>query len=136
MKLIVTKAVCKTVRYNWSRNTLKAIEGSWMDRYDDEVMMKGLYLFFVIFQALMLLIVYAFVYTSFEATRLAVAKYHLTFMAYLPVVLALVGYPVVLFKTRKVFQKKKMLRALVWVISWASVIIVGLYWHLAKITSF
>lgn len=110
-------------------------KGSGVQKYDDTAMMKGLYLYFVMFQAFMLLIVYAFVYTSFEATRLAVAKYHLTFMAYLPVVLALIAYPVVLFKTRKLFKKKRMLRAVVWVISWASLIIVALLWHLSKITS-
>ncbi|MFT7879395.1 MAG: hypothetical protein ABXS91_03285 [Sulfurimonas sp.] len=105
-----------------------------MQKYDDEITKKGLYLYFVIFQAVMLLIVYAFVYTSFMAVRLAVAKYDLTFMAYLPVVLALVGYPIVLYKTRKQFQNSKTLRAVMWVMSSASVIIVGLYWHLSHIT--
>lgn len=106
-----------------------------MYKYDDASTAKGLFLFFVMFQVVMLLIVYAFVYTSFEATRLAVEKYHLTFMAYLPVVLALAGYPVVLYKTRKLFQKNRRLRAVMYVMAWASVIIVGLYWYLLNITS-
>lgn len=111
------------------------IKGTCVQKYDDTAMAKGLYLYFVMFQAFMLLIVYAFVYTSFEATRLAVAKFDLTFMAYLPTVLALVAYPVVLYKTRKLFKKKRMMGAVMWVISWASLIIVGLLWHLSKITS-
>ena len=106
-----------------------------MQKYDDTAIRKGLYLYFVIFQALMLLVVYAFVYPSFVAVRLAVSQYSLTFMAYLPVFAALIGYPVVLYKTRKMFQSNKMLRAVMWVMSWASVIIVGLYWHLEHITA-
>ncbi|UFH59432.1 hypothetical protein [Sulfurovum mangrovi] len=106
-----------------------------MQKYDDAMTKRGLYLYFVIFQSVMLLIVYAFVYTSFVAVRLAVEKYDLTFMAYLPAVLALVGYPIVLYKTRKQFRNNKTLRAVMWVMSWASVIIVGLYWHLSHITT-
>lgn len=106
-----------------------------MQKYDDAITKKGLYLYFVVFQIFMLLIVYAFVYTSFIALRLAVAKYDLTFMVYLPAVLALIGYPVVLYKTRKQFQQNKTLRAVMWVLSWASAIIVGLYWHLSHITA-
>jgi len=81
----------------------------------------------------MLLIVYGFVYTSFVAVELAVAKYNLTFMVYLPEVLALLVYPVVLYRTRKMFQQGKMLRAVGWVMGWASVIIVLLYTHLSQL---
>jgi hypothetical protein len=106
-----------------------------MQKYDDITIKKGLYLYFVVFQVFMLLIVYAFVYTSFVAARLAITKYDLTFMVYLPAFMALVGYPIALYKTRKQFQQNKMLRAVMWVLSWASVIIVGLYWHLSHITT-
>jgi len=81
----------------------------------------------------MLLIVYGFVYTSFVAVKLAIAKYSLTFMAYMPVVLALITYPVVLYKTRKMFQQGKMLRAVGWMMGWASLIIVLLYAHLSQL---
>jgi len=81
----------------------------------------------------MLLIVYGFVYTSFVAVKLATVKYGLTFMAYLPEVLALVAYPVVLYQTRKMFQQGKMLRAVGWMMGWASLIIVLLYLHLSQL---
>ena len=84
-------------------------------------------------QMFMLLIVYGFVYTSFVVVKLAAAKYSLTFMVYLPEVLALAAYPVVLYKTRKIFQQGKMLRAVGWVMGWASLIIVLLYLHLSQL---
>ena len=84
-------------------------------------------------QIFMLLIVYGFVYTSLVGVKLAAEKYGLTFMVYLPEVLALVAYPVVLYKTRKMFQQGKMLRAVGWVMGWASLIIVLLYTHLSQL---
>lgn len=106
-----------------------------MQKYDDMTNTRGIYILFVIFQSFMLLIVYSIVYTSFIAARIASEKYGLTFMVYLPAVVSLVGYPVILYKTRKQFQKEKRLRAIVWVMAWASVIIVGLYFHLSKIAA-
>ena len=106
-----------------------------MQKYDDMTNTRGIYILFVIFQSFMLLIVYSIVYTSFIAARIASEKYGLTFMVYLPAVASLVGYPVILYKTRKQFQKEKRLRAIVWVMAWASVIIVGLYFHLSKIAA-
>ena len=104
-----------------------------MSYYNDEQNKKAGQVFFYIVQMFMLLIVYGFVYTSFVAVKLAAAKYNLTFMAYLPEVLALVAYPVVLYKTRKMFQQGKMLRAVGWVMGWASLIIVLLYTHLSQL---
>jgi len=106
-----------------------------MKKYDDAITRKGLYLYFVLYQLFMLLVVYATVYTSFIATGLAVSKYNLTFMAYLPALLALAGYPVALYRTRKLFLQEKRLRAVVWVMVWAWVVIIGLYWHLSHITA-
>ena len=106
-----------------------------MQKYDDMTNTKGIYIFFIILQLCMLLIVYSFVYTSFIAVKLASEKFGLTFMAYMPVVLALIGYPIVLYKTRKMFLQEKRMRAVAWVMSWASVIIVGLLWHLSHITA-
>ena len=105
-----------------------------MKKYDDVTTRKGLYLYFVVYHIFMLLIVYAIVYTSLIATRLAIVKYDLNFMAYLPALLALGGYPIALYKTRKQFLQEKRLRAVVWVMVWAWVIIIGLYWHLSHIT--
>ncbi len=104
-----------------------------MEYYNDEQNKKASQILFYIVQIFMLLIVYGFVYTSFIAVKLATAKYNLTFMAYLPEVLALTAYPVVLYKTRKMFQQRKMLRAVGWLMGWASLIIVFLYLHLSHL---
>ena len=104
-----------------------------MSYYNDEQNKTAALVSFFIMQIFMLLIVYGFVYTSFVGVKLAVAKYNLTLMVYLPEVLALVVYPVVLFKTKKMFQQGKMLRAVGWVMGWASVIIVFLYLHLSQL---
>lgn len=104
-----------------------------MQYYNDEQNRKASQALFYIVQMFMLLIVYGFVYTSFVAVKLAIVKYHLTFMAYLPEVLALVAYPVVLYRTRKMFQQGKMLRAVAWMMGWASLIIVFLYLHLSQL---
>jgi len=104
-----------------------------MPYYNDEQNKKAGQALFYIIQMFMLLIVYGFVYTSFVAVKLAAAKYNLTFMAYLPEVLALVAYPVMLYKTRKMFQQGKMLRAVGWMLGWASLIIVLLYAHLSQL---
>ncbi len=106
-----------------------------MHKYDDVTNTKGLYMLFVLLQVFMLLIVYGFVYTALVAVKLATEKFGLTFMTYLPVLIALVIYPVVLYKTRKQFQKEKRLRAVAWVLAWASIIIVGLYFHISKIVA-
>ncbi len=104
-----------------------------MQYYNDEQNKKASHTLFSWMQIFMLLIVYSFVYTSFMVVEMAIIKYHLTFMAYLPEVLALLIYPVVLYRTRKMFQQGKMLRAVGWVMGWASVIIVFLYTHLSQL---
>jgi len=104
-----------------------------MQYYNDEQNKKASQALFCIVQMFMLLIVYGFVYTSFVAVKLATVKQSLTFMAYIPVVLALVAYPVVLYKTRKMFQNGRMLRAVGWVMGWASLIIVLLFFHISQL---
>lgn len=54
-------------------------------------------------------------------------------MVYLPEVLALVAYPAVLYRVRKMFQQGRMLRAVGWMLGWASLIIVLLYMHLSQL---
>ena len=104
-----------------------------MQYYSDKSNDNAAKMFFVFFQMLMVLIVYGFVYPSFVAVKTAVIKYDLTFMTYLPEVLALFAYPVVIFKTLKMFKQGKRLRAIAWMIAWASVIIVALYAHLSQL---
>ncbi len=104
-----------------------------MQYYNDKQNKKAGQVLFYLMQIFMLLIVYGFVYTSFVGVKLSAAKYGLTVMVYLPEILALVAYPVVLYKTRKMFQQGKMLRAVGWMMGWASVIIVFLYLHLSQL---
>ena len=104
-----------------------------MKYYDDKTNTKGAYLLFVALQVVLLLVVYAFVYTALVATQLAIAKYHLTFMAYLPVVFVLFGYPVVLYKTRRIFRGGNRLAATGWMLGWAALFIVLLYLFLAQL---
>jgi len=104
-----------------------------MQYYNDKSNDSAAKLFFVFFQMFMLLVVYGFVYTSLIAVKIAIAKYDLTFMTYLPEVIALVAYPVVIFKTLKMFKVGKRLRAVAWMMGWASVIIVFLYLHLSQL---
>ncbi len=104
-----------------------------MQYYNDKDNQTGSNVMFMIFQMFMLLIVYGFVYTSFIAVKLAIAKYDLTFMTYLPEAISFIGYPVVLYKTRRMFKQGKRLRAVSWMMGWASVIIVFLYAHLSQL---
>ena len=54
-------------------------------------------------------------------------------MAYLPVVFAMFIYPVVLYKTRMMFRKKRPLRAVAWMLGWAALLIVMMYAFLAQL---
>ncbi|AKF24193.1 hypothetical protein YH65_01360 [Sulfurovum lithotrophicum] len=104
-----------------------------MQYYNDEQNSRGAYFVFVALQVFILLIVYSFVYTSLVAVKLAVVKYHLTLMAYLPVVFVMFSYPVVLYKTRRMFREHKRLRATGWMLGWAAVAIVFLYAFLSQL---
>jgi len=104
-----------------------------MQYYNDDSNDAAVKVLFMFFQMFMILIVYGFVYTSFLAVKLAVMKYGLTFMTYLPEVIAFIIYPIVLSKTRKMFHAGKRMRAVAWVMGWASVIIVFLYAHLSQL---
>jgi hypothetical protein len=104
-----------------------------MTYYDDKKNKAASKIFFMLFQIFMLLIVYGFVYSAFVAVKLAIAKYGLTFMTYIPETIALIGFPVILHKTRRMFDQEKRLRAVGLVMAWASVIIVFLYFHLSQL---
>ncbi len=104
-----------------------------MKYYNDNDNQAGSNVLFMIFQMFMLLIVYGFVYTSFIAVKLSIAKYDLTVMTYLPELISFIVYPVVLYKTRQMFRQDKRLRAAAWVMGWASIIIVFLYVHLSQL---
>ena len=104
-----------------------------MQYYNDKSNDAGANVLFMLFQMFMVMTVYGFVYTSMVAVKMAVVKYDLTVMTYLPEFIATLGYPVVMFKTLKMFKSGKRLRAVAWMIAWASVIIVALYLHLSQL---
>jgi len=104
-----------------------------MQYYDDRTNEKAINKLFVVFQIIMSLLVYSFVYVSVVAVNVAVEKFSLTFMAYLPEFLSFFVYILVLIKTRKMFKRGKRLTALAWLTGWASLIIVFLYAHLLQI---
>ena len=104
-----------------------------MQYYNDKSNESGANFLFMLFQMLMILIVYGFVYTSFAAVKMAIAKYDLTVMTYLPEFIATIAYPVVMMKTMKMFKSGKRQRAIAWMMAWASIIIVALYAHLSQL---
>lgn len=103
--------------------------------YNEEKDLKSLYRLFVLFQYFMALIVYVLAYTAWVAVSVQIEKNALTSMAYSPVMLVIAGYIVVMYKTRKIFKKGKRLSATAWVIGWASVMVVGLYYHVSKLAA-
>ena len=106
-----------------------------MQYYNDRSNEAAANLFFMFFQMIMLLIVYGFVYTAFIGVRLAMEKYGLSSVVFFPELAALILYPVVLHRTRRMFKAKKRLRAVAWCMAWASFIIVVLYVHLDRLTT-
>jgi len=104
-----------------------------MKYYSDKSNDAATNVFFMFFQMFMVLTVYGFAYSSLVAVKMAVSNYGLTFMTYLPEVLAVIGYPMVMFKTLKMFKAGKRLSAVAWMLAWASVIIVALYAHLSQL---
>jgi hypothetical protein len=54
-------------------------------------------------------------------------------MMYFPVVVALVIFPVLLYRYRKMFNAGKMLGAFIWTMATASLIVVLLYVYVAQI---
>ncbi len=106
-----------------------------MKYYNDKSNDAAANVLFMFFQMFMVLTVYGFAYTSLIAVKMAVATYGLTFMTYLPEFFSIIGYPVVMFKTLKMFKSGKRLRAVAWMMAWASVIIVALYAHLSQLVN-
>ncbi|MDQ7047351.1 MAG: hypothetical protein Q9M39_06925 [Sulfurovum sp.] len=104
-----------------------------MDYYNDKTNQAGVKVFFMIVQILILSIVYIFVYTSFLAVGYAIDKYDVSPVRYFPVVLALIIFPILLYKYRQMFNAGKMLGAVTWMMGTASLTIVLLYAYIAQI---
>ena len=85
-------------------------------------------------QMVVLTVVYIIVYTSFLAVGYAIETYELSPVMYFPVVLALVIFPILLYKYRQMFNEGKMLTAITWMMATASLTIVLLYVYIDQIT--
>jgi len=105
-----------------------------MEKYDDNKNKAGMKIIFMFGQMMVLAIVYIFVYTSFLAVGYAIDKYDASFVMYFPVFVALVAFPILLYKYRKMFNAGHMLLATTWTMGVASLTIVLLYVYIAQIT--
>ena len=106
-----------------------------MQKYDDNKNKSGMKIIFMVAQMMVLLVVYIIVYTSFLAVGYAIEQYDVSPMMYFPVVVALVVFPILLYKYRQIFNAGKMLVAYTWMMAMASLTIVLLYVYIAQITS-
>jgi len=106
-----------------------------MQYYSDQTNEAAVNLLFMLFQMMMLLIVYGVAYTALIGVKIVMQKYDLGGVLFAPEVLALILYPVVLHRTRRMFKAKKRVRAVAWCMGWASLIIVVLYMHLERLAS-
>ncbi len=104
-----------------------------MKYYSDKSNENAVTVSFMFFQILMTLIVYGFIYTSFVAVKIAVEKHGLSLVNYLPEIVSLIVYFIVAIRTRRMFKVKKYLRAIAWLMGWASLIIISLYFHLSQL---
>ena len=105
-----------------------------MQHYNDEKNKAGAKVLFMIVQMVVLTMVYIIIYTSFVAVGFAIDEYGMSALMYFPVFVALVIFPILLYKYRQMFNKGKMMGAFIWTMATASLIIVLLYVYFAQIT--
>ena len=105
-----------------------------MQRYNDEKNEAGARVLFMIVQMIVLAMVYIIVYTSFVAVGYAIEEFGLSPLMYLPVVVAMVVFPILLYKYRQMFNAGRMLVAFIWTMASASLVVVLLYVYIAQIT--
>ncbi len=105
-----------------------------MEHYNDEQNKAGAKVLFMIAQMAVLSVVYIIVYTSFLAVGYAIEEYGVSPVMYFPVFVALVLFPILLYKYRQMFNAGKMLVAVTWMMATASLTIVLLYVYIAQIT--
>ena len=105
-----------------------------MQHYNDEKNKAGAKVLFMLTQMVVLSIVYIIVYTSFVAVGYAIEEYGVSPVMYFPVFVALVIFPILLYKYRQMFNAGKMLVAFTWMMATASLTVVLLYAYVAQIT--
>lgn len=103
-----------------------------MQKYDDEKNLQGLRVLFLVAQMVVLLVVYTIVYTSFRAVQYAIEKFDLSVMMYVPVAVAMVVFPILLYKYRQMFNEGRMLAASIWTMATASLVVVLLYVYVVQ----
>jgi hypothetical protein len=106
-----------------------------MQKYNDKTNKNGMRVLFMIMQMFMLLVVFAIVYTSFVAVQYVIKEQHISNLAYFPVLLSLVLFPVLLYRYSEMFNHGKMLGAAIWTISSGSVMIILLYFYIDKLVA-
>ena len=104
-----------------------------MQHYNDEKNKAGAKVLFMIVQLVVLSMVYIIIYTSFVAVGFAIDEYGMSYLMYFPVFMALVIFPILLYKYRHMFNAGKMMGAFIWTMATASLIIVLLYVYVAQI---
>ncbi|RLA70641.1 MAG: hypothetical protein DRG09_02645 [Epsilonproteobacteria bacterium] len=104
-----------------------------MEYYNDKKNKAAAKVFFMIAQMIVLAMVYIIIYTSFVAVQFAIKEYALSSMMYFPVFVALVVFPVLLYKYRQMFNAGKMLIAVTWMMATASLTVVLLYVYIAQL---
>ncbi len=104
-----------------------------MQYYNDEKNKAGARVLFMIVQMVVLTMVYIIIYTSFVAVGYAIEEYGLSSVMYFPVFVALVIFPILLYKYRQMFNAGRMMGAFIWTMATASLIIVLLYVYVEQI---
>ena len=105
-----------------------------MQHYNDEKNKAGAKVLFMLAQMVVLAMVYIIVYTSFVAVGYAIEEYNVSYVMYFPIFVAMVVFPILLYKYRQMFNAGKMLLAFIWMMATASLVVVLLYLYVAQIT--
>jgi len=106
-----------------------------MQKYDDKQNQSGMRVIFMIVQMVILAVVYIIIYTSFKAVQYAIDKLDTSVLMYIPVIIAMVVFPVLLYKYRQMFNAGRMLLASTWMMASAALTVILLYVYVAQITS-
>jgi len=105
-----------------------------MQKYDDKQNQSGMRVIFMIVQMVILAVVYIIIYTSFKAVQYAIDKLDASVLMYIPVIIAMVVFPVLLYKYRQMFNAGRMLLASTWMMASAALTVILLYVYVAQIT--
>jgi hypothetical protein len=104
-------------------------------KYSDAENAKGILIIFVLFQMILLALMYTIVYTTYRVTEQCVAKYDLNpIVAFAPTVIVFIATPLVLYKTRSIFRQGRMMEAIIWMMALLSIFLVGLMLHVNNIS--